>query len=116
MIKKHRQERKTTEDEDDIPLMELRIMLNYRKLRQNKKEDIKVKKMEYDDEVSSDNSCTLPLSDLSSLEQKMDVNVVHSRQRHAPKIIEQEKPVWCKSKSCRQGDVKQLLRFISDML
>ena len=72
--------------------------------------------MEYDDEVSSDNSCTLPLSDLSSSEQEMDVNVVHSPQRHAPKIVEQEKPVRRKSKSRKQGDVKQLLRLISDML
>ena len=116
MIKKHRQERETSEDEDDIPLMELRKRLNYRELRQNKKEDIKVKDMEYDYEVSSDNSCTLPLSDLSSSEQEMDVNVVHSPQRHAPKIVEQEKPVRRKSKSCKQGVVKQLLRLISDML
>ena len=116
MIKIHRQERETSEDEDDIPLMELRKRLNYRELRQNKKEDIKVKDMEYDDEVSSDNSCTLPLSDLSSSEQEMDVNVVHSPQRHAPKIVEQEKPVRRKSKSRKQGDVKQLLRLISDML
>ena len=116
MIKKHRQERETSEDEDDIPLMELRKRLNYRELRQNKKEDIKVKDMEYDDEVSSDNSCTLPLSDLSSSEQEMDVNVVYSPQRHAPKIVEQEKPVRRKSKSPKQGDVKQLLRLISDML
>ena len=72
--------------------------------------------MEYDDEVSSDNSCTLPLSDLISSEQEMDVNVVHSPQRHAPKIAEQEKPVRRKSKSRKQGDVKQLLRLISDML
>ena len=41
MIKKHRQERETSEDEDDIPLMELRKRLNYRELRQNMKEDIK---------------------------------------------------------------------------
>ena len=59
MIKKHRQERETPEDEDDIPLMELRKRLNYSDLRQNKKENIKVKDMEYDDEVSSDNSCIL---------------------------------------------------------
>ena len=57
MIKKHRQERETPEDEDDIPLMDLRKRLNYSDLRQNKKENIKVKDMEYDDEVSSDNSC-----------------------------------------------------------
>ena len=44
------------------------------------------------------------------------MNVVYSRQRHAPKIEEQEKPVRCKSKSRKQGDVKQLLRLISDML
>ena len=34
MIKKHRQERETSEDEDDIPLMELSKRLNYRELRQ----------------------------------------------------------------------------------
>ena len=84
MIKKHKQERETSEDEDNIPLMELRKRLNYRELWQNKKEDIKVKDMEYDDEVPSDNSCTLLLSDLSCSEQEMDVNVVYSRQRHAP--------------------------------
>ena len=83
--------------------MELRKRLNYRESRQNRKEDIKVKDMEYDDEVSSDNSCTLPLFDLSSSEQEMDVNVVHSPQRHAPKIVEQEKPVRRKSKSRKQG-------------
>ena len=72
--------------------------------------------MEYDDEVSSDNSRTLPLSDLSSSDQEMDVNVEYSRQRHAPKIVEQEKPVRQKSKSHKQGDMKQLLRLISDIL
>ena len=102
MIKKHRQERETPEDEDDIPLMELRKRLNYRDLRQNKKENIKVKDMEYDDEVSSDNSCTLPLPDLKSSEQEMNVNVVHSRQCHATKIEEQEKPVRRKTKSSRE--------------
>ena len=51
-----------------------------------------------------------------SSEQEMYVNVVHSPQRHAPKIVEQEKPVRRKSRSRKQGDEKQLLRFISDML
>ena len=77
MIKKHRQERETSENEDDILLMELRKRLNYRELRKNKKEDIKVKDMEYDDEVSSYNLCTLPFSDLSSSEQEMDVNNIY---------------------------------------
>ena len=72
--------------------------------------------MEYDDKVSSDNSCTLSLSELSSSEQEMDVNIVYSRQRHAPKIVQQKKPVMCKSKSHKQGDVKQLLWLTSDML
>ena len=44
------------------------------------------------------------------------MNVVYSQQRHAPKIVEQEKPVRRKSKSHKQGDVKQLLQLISDML
>ena len=44
------------------------------------------------------------------------MNVVYSRQRHAPKIVEQEKPVRRKSKSHKQGDVNKLLLLISDML
>ena len=44
------------------------------------------------------------------------MNVGYSRQRHAPKIVEQEKPVRQKSKSHKQGDMKQLLRLISDIL
>ena len=46
----------------------------------------------------------------------MDLNLVDSRQRHAPNIVEQEKPVKVKSGSRQQGDVKQLLRLISNML
>ena len=37
MIKKHKQGRETSEDEDDIPLMELRKRINYRELRQKRK-------------------------------------------------------------------------------
>ena len=33
-------------------------------LRQNKKEDIKVSDMECDDELSSDESCSLPSSEI----------------------------------------------------
>ena len=44
----------------------------------------------------------LPVPDLSSSEQEMDVNVVHSRQCHATKIVEQEKPVRPKTKSSRE--------------
>ena len=46
MIKTHKQERETSEDEDNVPHKELRKRLNYRESRQNKKEDIKVKDME----------------------------------------------------------------------
>ena len=53
MIRKHRQERETSEDEDDIPLMELRKRLYYSELRQNRKEGIKAKYMEYDNEFFS---------------------------------------------------------------
>ena len=42
------------------------------------------------------------MPDLSSSEQEMDVNVVHSRQCHATKIVEQEKPVRRKTKSSRE--------------
>ena len=55
--------------------MELRKRLYYSELRQHRKEDIKAKYMEYDNESSSHNLCTLPLSDPSSSEQEMDLNV-----------------------------------------
>ena len=46
----------------------------------------------------------------------MGVNLIVSRQRHAPVIVEQEEPAKVKPKSHKQGDVKQLLRLISNML
>ena len=72
--------------------------------------------MEYDNEFSSHNLCTLPLSDPRSSEHEMDLNVIYSSQRHALTIVVQETPVRRESKSQKQGDVKQLLRIISDML
>ena len=99
-----------------IALMELRKRLYYSELRQNRKEGIKAKYMEYDNEFSSHNLCTLPLSDPSSSKQEMDLNVIYLPQRHAPTLVVQETPVWRESKSQKQGDVKQLLRIISNML
>ena len=60
LAKKYRQERETSEDEDDIPLMELRKRLRNRELRQKQNEDIEDKDTECNDEQRSDNSSSLP--------------------------------------------------------
>ena len=80
LAKKYRQERETSEDEEDIPLMELRKRLRYREMRQTQNEETKVKDMEGNDELSSDNSNSLPLVEYSDSDNEMDVNEVHSPQ------------------------------------
>ena len=70
-------------------------MLNNRELRKNKNKNIKVKDVERDDRLSSDNSCILPFSNLSISEPEIYVNIIQSRQCHAPKPVEQEKRVSC---------------------
>ena len=72
LSKKYRQE--TSEDEEDIPLMELRKCLRHREMRQTQNEEIKVKDMECSDELSSDNSSSLPLVEYSDSDNGMDVN------------------------------------------
>ena len=72
--------------------------------------------MGINDDILSDNPSSLSSVESSENEQEMDLNLVDSRQRHAPNIVEQEKPVKVKSGSRQQGDVKQLLRLISNML
>ena len=62
-VKRHRQERETSSDEEDIPLMELQKRLRHRELRQNQNQETQeteVRDMECNDEVFSDNSCSLP--------------------------------------------------------
>ena len=115
LAKKYRQERETSEDEDGIPLMELKKRLKHRKLRQE--ENLaETKEMGMNEDILSDNPSSLSSVPTSDSEQEMDVNLVDSPQRHAPKIVVQEKPVKVKTKSHKQGDVKQLLRLISHML
>ena len=60
LAKKYRQERETSEDEEDIPLMELRKRVRHKEMRQTQNEETKVKDMECNDELSSDNSSSLP--------------------------------------------------------
>ena len=79
LTKKYRQERESSEDEDDIPLMELRKRLRYREMRQKENQNTEVKDMEYNDELPSDNSCSLPLVESSVSGEEMDVNEVHLR-------------------------------------
>ena len=61
LAKKYRQERETSEDEEDIPLMDLRKCLRHREMRQTQNEETKVKDMECNVELSSDNISPLPL-------------------------------------------------------
>ena len=54
--KKYKQERETSKDEEDIPLMELRKRLKLREMRQTQNEKTEVKDMECNDKFSCDNS------------------------------------------------------------
>ena len=119
LAKKYRQERGTSEDEEDIPLMELRKSLRYREMRQTQNEETKVKDMECNDELSSDNSNSLPLVEYSDSDNEMDVNEVHSPQTFPEKEIQATVKLVKKRQKKSQdkgGDVKQLLKLISNML
>ena len=96
--------------------MELRKRLKHRKLRQEHNSETEAGEMGINDDILSDNPSSLSSVESSENEQEMDLNLVDSRQRHAPNIVEQEKPVKVKSGSRQQGGVKQLLRLISNML
>ena len=96
--------------------MELRKRLKHRKLRQEHNLETEAGEMGINDDILSDNPSSLSSAESSENEQEMDLNLVDSLQRHAPNIVEQEKPVKVKSGSRQQGDVKQLLRLISNML
>ena len=115
LAKKYRQERETSEDEDDIPLMELRKRLRNRELRQKQNEDIEDKDMECNDEQRSDDSSSLPLVESSSSDSEMDVNEVHSR-HDFPKIETSSTVETRQNKSQKGGEVKQLLSLISNRL
>ena len=60
LAKKYIKERETSEDEEGIPLMELRKCLRQREMRQTQNEETKVKDMECIFELFSDNSSPLP--------------------------------------------------------
>ena len=89
LAKKYKQERETSEDEEDIPLMELRKRLRHREMRQTHNKETKVKDMEYNDELSPDNSSSLPLFEYSDSDNKMDVNEVYSPQTFSEKEIQE---------------------------
>ena len=118
LAKKCRHERESSSDEDDIPLMELRKRLRHREIRQNQNQEPKAKEMECNDELPSDNSSSLPFVQSSDSEREMDVNEVHLRpsssQKKAVKSVKSMEKRRQEPRS--QGDVKQLLRLISNML
>ena len=121
LAQKYRQERETSSDEEDIPLMELRKRLRHREHRQNHNEETEAKEMECNDELPSDNSSSLSFVEPNDSDGDMDVNEVHllpiSHQMKSVKYVERRKghqePL---EKSQDKGDVKQLLRLISNML
>ena len=96
LAKKYRQEKETSEDEDDIPLMELRKRLYHRKFRQEGNLEAETKEIGLHDDILSDNPSSLSSVSSCDSEQKMDVNLVDSPQRHAHKIVVQEEPVRLK--------------------
>ena len=113
LAKKCRQERESSEDEDDIPLMELRKCLRYREMRQKQNQNTEVKDMEYNDELPSDNSCSLTLVESSDSKDKMDVNEHLRPNPSQMKSVKSEKKRHQEPQSRDSGDVKQLLRLIS---
>ena len=99
--------------------MESRKRLRHREMRQTQNEETEVKDMECNDELSSDNSSSLPLVEYSDSDNGMDVNKVHSHQTCPEKEIQETvKPVKKRQKKSQDkvGDVKQLLSLISNML
>ena len=119
LAKKYRQEREMSEYEEDIPLMELRTRLRHREMKETQNYETKDKDMECNDELSSDNSSSLPLFEYSDSDNEMDVNEVHSPQTFPEKEIQETvKPVKKRQKKSQDKgrDAKQLLRLISNML
>ena len=101
--------------------MELRKRLRHRESRQNQNEETEVKDMEYNDEFHSDNSSSLPFVQSNNSNGEMDVNEVHllpsSHQMKTVKSVERRKRHHePREKSQDKGDMKQLLRLISNML
>ena len=98
--------------------MELKKRLRHREMRQTQNEETKVKDMECNDELSSDNSSSLLLFGYSDSDNEMDVKEIHSPQTFPEKEIQETvKPVKKRHKKSQdKGDVKQLLRLISNIL
>ena len=118
LVKKYRQERESSGNESDIPLMELRKRLRRREMRQNQNEETEVKDMEINEEVYSDNS--IPLSSMSdNSSSDMEVNVVSSRRKQAGRVASRSVRLVKKrhrEPRSHKRDVKQLFKLISDML
>ena len=118
LAKKCRHERESSSDEDDIPLTELRKRLRHREIRLNQNQETKAKEMECNDELPSDNSSSLPFVQSSDSEREMDVNEVHLRPSSSKKkaVMSMKSVEKRRQEPQSQGDVKQLLRLISNML
>ena len=98
--------------------MELRKRLRHREIRQNQNQETKANEMEYNDELPSDNSSSLPFVRSSDSEGEMDVNEVYLRpsssQKKAVKSVKSVEKRHQEPQSI--GDVKQILSLISNML
>ena len=89
LVKKYRQERETSEDEEDIPLMELRKRLRHREMRQIQNKETEVKDMKCNDELSSDKSSSLTLVEYSDFDNQMDSEASAKRDKRSLKIREE---------------------------
>ena len=120
LAQKYRQERETSSDEEDIPLIELRKRLRHRENRQNKNDETEAEEMEFNDELPSDNSSSLSFVEPNDSDGDMDVHEVHllpnSHQMKSVKSVRRKGHQEPRDKSQDKGDVKQLLRLISNML
>ena len=117
LAKKYRQERGSSEDKKDIPLMELRKRLRYRETRQTQNEETKVKDKECNDELSSDNSNSLPLFEYSDSDNEIDVNEVNSPQSFPEKEMQATvKPVKKETKLTGYVETFESLHVEIDLL
>lgn len=55
----------------------MELIKRLRESRQNQNQEIEAKDMECNDELPSDNSCSLPFVESSDHEREMDVNELH---------------------------------------
>ena len=95
--------------------------MRHREMRQTQNGETEVKHMECNDKLSSDYSSSLPLVEYSDSDNGMDVNEVHSPKHFMKRNYRRQRSQLKRDKRSLKireeiGDLKQLLRLISNML